>query len=265
MQPRSQNSRELSFAGFNAQMSADNVEMAEAKLREIIEEALEDGVIEPKEQQLIDNAKQTLENLKKKEHNVNKKIVAMIASDMAADANNLCMSGATSIAQAKFEVSNSKMGSLTFCFHSHWDCCDIVYASATIEAVDLHRCKLVCSEQNSPRRRVLAMAGFNALVASRNVEMAEAKLQEITSEALEDGVIEQWEQELIDKAAQNLESLKQDEHLVAKHIGDLIVSDSNFVMPEPKKKSSAVREFVVHSRLLLYLSIACLLSDDILF
>jgi len=113
---------------------------------------------------------------------------------------------------------------------------------------------------------MLAMAGFNALVASRNVEMAEVKLQEITSEALEDGVIEPWEQELIDKAAQNLESLKQDEHRVAKHIGDLIVSDSNFVMPEPIKKSNAVRESVVHSHLLLYFSITCsLLSADILF
>jgi len=103
-------------------MSANNVEMAEAKLREIIQEALEDGVIEPSEQQLIDNAKQTLENMKKKEHNVNKKIVAMIASDMATDATNLfrsgARSGATSTAQATFEVSNSKMGSVTFSFRS---------------------------------------------------------------------------------------------------------------------------------------------------
>lgn len=96
------------------------------------------------------------------------------------------------------------------------------------------------------------MAGFNALVASRNVEMAEAKLKEISCEALEDGVIEPWEQELIDKAVQNLETLKQDEHHVARHIGDLIVSDSNFVMPKPKKKSSTVRESVAECTLVSY-------------
>ena len=47
MQPRLQNSRELRFAGFNARAEGNSVEMAEAELREIIEEALEDGAVEP--------------------------------------------------------------------------------------------------------------------------------------------------------------------------------------------------------------------------
>lgn len=138
-----QNSRDLSFAGFNAQMSANNVEMAEAKLREIIEEALEDGVIEPREQQQIDSAKETLDTLKKKEHNVNKKIVAMIASDMAADATNLFLSGATSPAQAKFEVSNSKM--VLFLFPSAPNC-----KAAAISFMPLQQERLsTCTDANS--------------------------------------------------------------------------------------------------------------------
>jgi hypothetical protein len=53
MQPRSQNSRELPFAGFNARAEGNSVEMAEAELREIIEEALEDGAVEPQPPHLL--------------------------------------------------------------------------------------------------------------------------------------------------------------------------------------------------------------------